>query len=100
MCCRIRFPFFSSISNYIIIFYLTGQLRNIHFAFYLDSDTAISIAEEMVEQLDLSKEDVAVIAELIDNLLAELVPRWKSLFENCSGLWKFRVSRGSCQGSC
>jgi WNK lysine deficient protein kinase len=84
MCCRIRFPFFSSISNYIIIFYLTGQLRNIHFAFYLDSDTAISIAEEMVEQLDLSKEDVAVIAELIDNLLAELVPRWKSLFENCS----------------
>lgn len=59
-------------------------MRNIHFAFYLDSDTAISIAEEMVEQLDLSKEDVAVIAELIDNLLAKLVPSWKSLFEDCS----------------
>ncbi|KAE8055076.1 hypothetical protein FH972_011941 [Carpinus fangiana] len=61
-----------------------GQLRNIHFAFYLDSDTVISIAEEMVEQLDLSKEDVVVIAELIDNLLAKLVPRLKSSFENCS----------------
>jgi WNK lysine deficient protein kinase len=59
-------------------------VRNIHFAVYLDSDTAISIAEEMVEQLDLSKEDVAVIAELIDNLIAKLVPRWKSLFENRS----------------
>lgn len=59
-------------------------MRNIHFAFYLDSDTTISIAEEMVEQLDLSKEDVAVIAELIDNLIAKLGPRQKSLFENCS----------------
>ncbi|XP_062168994.1 serine/threonine-protein kinase WNK8-like isoform X2 [Alnus glutinosa] len=63
---------------------LCGQVRNIHFAVYLDSDTAISIAEEMVEQLDLSKEDVAVIAELIDNLIAKLVPRWKSLVENRS----------------
>ncbi|KAG2676972.1 hypothetical protein I3760_12G076300 [Carya illinoinensis] len=61
-----------------------GQVRNIHFAFYLDSDTAIAIAEEMVEQLDLSKDDVAVISELIDNLITKLVPRWKSSFENCS----------------
>ncbi|XP_035550013.1 probable serine/threonine-protein kinase WNK10 isoform X2 [Juglans regia] len=61
-----------------------GQVRNIHFAFYLDSDTAIAIAEEMVEQLDLSKDDVAIISELIDNLITKLVPRWKSSFENCS----------------
>jgi WNK lysine deficient protein kinase len=67
-----------------LFFVLTGQVRNIHFAFYLDSDTTISIAEEMVEQLDLSKEDVTVIAELIDNLIAKVGPRQKSLFENAS----------------
>lgn len=51
-------------------------MSNIHFVFYLDSDTAISIAEEMVEQLDLSNEDVVCIAELIDNLVMKLVPTW------------------------
>lgn len=65
-----------------MLFVLTGQARNIHFTFYLDSDTAISIAEEMVEQLDLSNEDVIVIAELIDNLIRKLAPSWKSSFES------------------
>ncbi|XP_062074653.1 probable serine/threonine-protein kinase WNK10 [Humulus lupulus] len=54
-----------------------GRVRNIHFAFYLDSDTTVSIAGEMVEQLDLSNEDISVIAMLIDNLIGELVPSWK-----------------------
>ncbi|RVW37566.1 putative serine/threonine-protein kinase WNK4 [Vitis vinifera] len=40
------------------------RAKNNHFAFYLDSDTGLSIAGEMVKQLDLSNEDVAVIAEL------------------------------------
>ncbi|KAA3460052.1 serine/threonine-protein kinase WNK8-like isoform X1 [Gossypium australe] len=40
-------------------------------------DTAISIAEEMVQQLDLSNEDVTVIAELIDSMIMKLVPCWK-----------------------
>ncbi|KAH7513679.1 hypothetical protein FEM48_Zijuj11G0006500 [Ziziphus jujuba var. spinosa] len=61
-----------------------GRVRNIHFAFYLDSDTTISIAGEMVEQLDLSNEDVTVIAELIDNLIMKLVPSWKPSFETTS----------------
>ncbi|XP_061981965.1 serine/threonine-protein kinase WNK8-like isoform X2 [Populus nigra] len=55
-----------------------GRARNIHFTFYLDSDTAVLIAEEMVEQLDLLAEDVAVIAELIDNLIVKLVPSWNT----------------------
>lgn len=38
----------------------------------------------MVEQLDLSNEDVTVIAELIDNLIRKLLPSWKSSFENLS----------------
>ncbi|GMJ06287.1 EMF1-Interacting Protein 1, with no lysine (K) kinase 8 [Hibiscus trionum] len=61
-----------------------GKARNIHFSFYLDSDTAISIAEEMVEQLDLSNEDVAVIAELIDSMIMKLVPYWKPSFGSIS----------------
>ncbi|KAB2093633.1 hypothetical protein ES319_A02G105600v1 [Gossypium barbadense] len=54
-----------------------GRARNIHFSFYLGSDTAISITEEMVEQLDLSNEDIIAIAELIDSMILELVPYWK-----------------------
>ncbi|KAM1432892.1 hypothetical protein ACFXTO_015384 [Malus domestica] len=61
-----------------------GRVRNIHFEFYLDSDTAISIAGEMVEQLDLPHEDVSVIAELIDNLIMKLVPGWKPSSEGSS----------------
>ncbi|XWS61549.1 hypothetical protein CRYUN_Cryun07bG0134600 [Craigia yunnanensis] len=63
-----------------------GRARNIHFSFYLDSDTAISIAEEMVEQLDLSNEDVTVIAELIDSMIMKLVPCWKPSFGSFSCL--------------
>lgn len=52
--------------------------KKIDFEFYLDSDTAVSIAEEMVEQqIDLLNEDVSAIAELIDNLIVKLVPSWK-----------------------
>ncbi|CAL1386600.1 unnamed protein product [Linum trigynum] len=49
-----------------------GRARNIHFSYFLDSDTTLTIAEEMVEQLELPSEDVAVIAELIDSLIMKL----------------------------
>ncbi|RWR80792.1 Protein kinase domain-containing protein [Cinnamomum micranthum f. kanehirae] len=54
-----------------------GKIKNIHFLFYLDSDTALSVAGEMVEQLELSNHDVAFIAEFIDFLIMKLVPHWK-----------------------
>ncbi|KAK6935589.1 Protein kinase domain [Dillenia turbinata] len=63
---------------------LGGQARNIHFDFYLKDDTAFSIAGEMVEQLDLVAEDVSFIAEMIDHLIVDLVPGWKTSFENFS----------------
>ncbi|CAK7325435.1 unnamed protein product [Dovyalis caffra] len=56
----------------------SGQARKVEFSFYLDSDTAVSVAEEMVEQLELSLEDVAYIAELIDSLVLKLVPSWRT----------------------
>ncbi|XVF53142.1 hypothetical protein PTKIN_Ptkin05aG0076700 [Pterospermum kingtungense] len=63
-----------------------GRARNIHFSFYLNSDTAISIAEEMVEQLDLSNEDVTVIAALVDSMIMKLVPYWDPSFGSVSCL--------------
>ncbi|KAK6922851.1 Protein kinase domain, partial [Dillenia turbinata] len=54
-----------------------GRVRNIHFLFYLDSDTALSVSSEMVEQLELADQNVTFIAELIDILLVYLVPNWK-----------------------
>ncbi|MCL7035094.1 hypothetical protein MKW94_024404 [Papaver nudicaule] len=54
-----------------------GKVRNIHFVFFLNSDTALSIASEMVVNLKLSAQDVAFIAEFIDFLIVKLVPGWK-----------------------
>ncbi|KAL7167802.1 hypothetical protein ACSBR2_038289 [Camellia fascicularis] len=74
-----------------------GHARNIHFMFFLDADTALSIAGEMVEQLDLPYEDVTLIAELIDNLIVKLVPNWKPSFGNPSNLQS--SSEGSSHGN-
>ncbi|KAK8716321.1 hypothetical protein V6N13_043636 [Hibiscus sabdariffa] len=54
-----------------------GRVRNIHFLFFLDSDTALSVSSEMVEQLELADQNVVFIAELIDLLLLNLIPSWK-----------------------
>ncbi|KAJ6775221.1 SERINE/THREONINE-PROTEIN KINASE WNK6-RELATED [Salix purpurea] len=54
-----------------------ARVRNIHFLFYLDGDTALSVSSEMVEQLELEVENVIFIAELIDLLLLKLIPNWK-----------------------
>ncbi|XP_031099022.1 probable serine/threonine-protein kinase WNK10 isoform X1 [Ipomoea triloba] len=68
----------SSISFSLRITDYSGQARNIHFMFFLDHDTTVSIAGEMVEQLELPNEDVALIADMIDCLTLKLVPSWKS----------------------
>ncbi|KAL9319524.1 hypothetical protein ACSQ67_011363 [Phaseolus vulgaris] len=74
----------STISLTLRIADARGGARNIHFPFYIDSDTAISIAEEMVEHLELTNEDVSVIAELIQDMIVKLSPNWKPLCENLS----------------
>ncbi|XP_058743856.1 probable serine/threonine-protein kinase WNK4 isoform X2 [Vicia villosa] len=50
-----------------------GRIRNIHFLFYLDTDTAVSVASEMVEHLELADHDVVFIAGLIDYLIMKLL---------------------------
>lgn len=61
---------------------ITGWVRNVHFEFFLNADTASSIALEMVETLDLMKVDVDLVAELINILIVQLVPCWGSSFKS------------------
>ncbi|XP_043691381.1 probable serine/threonine-protein kinase WNK9 [Telopea speciosissima] len=54
-----------------------GRIRNIYFHFDIETDTALSVATEMVAELDITDEDVTKIADMIDGEIASLVPEWK-----------------------
>lgn len=70
-----------------MFFLRVGQVRNIHFLFYLDKDTAFVVAGEMVEQLELANHNVAFIAEFIDYLIMRIKPDWKPSSDyNLSGV--------------
>lgn len=53
-------------------------MRNIYFPFHAESDTALSVATEMVGELDITDQDVTKIAEMIDGEMLKLVPQWKT----------------------
>lgn len=55
-----------------------GRIRNIYFPFDVEADTAMSVASEMVAELDLADQDVTKIAEMIDEEILALVPDWKA----------------------
>ncbi|EOA20484.1 hypothetical protein CARUB_v10000796mg [Capsella rubella] len=59
-----------------------GCVRNIYFPFDIETDTAISVAKEMVEELEMDDSDVTKIANMIDGEIASLVPNW-SVFCSC-----------------
>ncbi|OVA20585.1 Protein kinase domain [Macleaya cordata] len=64
------------------------HVRNIHFPFDTEVDTAISVASEMVVELDLTDQDVTTIAGMIDSEIHSHIPEWvsgKSLEENFGG---------------
>ncbi|KAL2530551.1 Serine/threonine-protein kinase WNK1 [Forsythia ovata] len=54
-----------------------GRVRNIYFPFDIETDTALSVASEMVAELDITDQDMTKIAEMIDSEIASLVPEWK-----------------------
>ncbi|KAJ6850098.1 putative serine/threonine-protein kinase WNK3 isoform X1 [Iris pallida] len=54
----------------------TGHIRNIHFPFDIEADTSISVATEMVAELDLTDQDVTAIAAMIDTEIQAHVPEW------------------------
>ncbi|KAF7838273.1 putative serine/threonine-protein kinase WNK3 isoform X1 [Senna tora] len=55
-----------------------GHIRNIHFPFDIEADTAIAVAGEMVEELELTDQDVTTIAEMIDSEIRYLIPDWNA----------------------
>lgn len=54
----------------------TGQVHNIHFPFDIEVDTSISVAAEMVAELDLTDQDVMTIADMIDAEIQVHFPDW------------------------
>ncbi|KAK9051392.1 hypothetical protein SSX86_028019 [Deinandra increscens subsp. villosa] len=54
----------------------SGRVRNIHFPFYLETDTALSVSQEMSEQLELVKNDVPFVAKFINDSITRIVPSW------------------------
>lgn len=92
----------NSISLILRIADSNGRVRNIHFLFYLDSDTSLSVASEMVEQLELADQNVTFIAELIDLLLTNLIPKWKpsvQIDDQLVPLDGIQSTNGSCKSS-
>lgn len=55
----------------------TGRVRNIYFPFDADADTALSVATEMVAELDITDHEVTHIAEMIDGEVGALLPHWR-----------------------
>ncbi|CAM0906407.1 unnamed protein product [Alopecurus aequalis] len=53
-----------------------GRVRNIYFPFDVEADTALSVATEMVGELDITDHEVTRIAEMIDGEVSALVPDW------------------------
>ncbi|KAJ8563287.1 hypothetical protein K7X08_031739 [Anisodus acutangulus] len=53
-----------------------GHIRNIHFPFDIEVDTSNAVASEMVEELDLTDQDVSAIAEMIDSEIRSYIPDW------------------------
>ncbi|CAJ2670968.1 unnamed protein product [Trifolium pratense] len=65
-----------------------GQTRHIFFPFDTKNDTAIKVAMEMVEELEISHLDPLEIATMIDNEISTLFPTWMDthdLFINDDG---------------
>ncbi|XVF49805.1 hypothetical protein PTKIN_Ptkin04bG0045300 [Pterospermum kingtungense] len=54
----------------------TGHIRNIHFPFDIEADTTTAVASEMVEELDLTDQDVPTIAEMIESEIRCHIPDW------------------------
>lgn len=76
----------------------TGHFRNIHFPFDIEVDTAIAVASEMVEELDLTDQDVSVIAAMIDDEIRSHIPGWAPL-EPSGGVFSEEVQNSDACAS-
>ncbi|KAI7732324.1 hypothetical protein M8C21_010063 [Ambrosia artemisiifolia] len=56
----------------------TGHARTIHFPFDIKLDTPSAVAKEMVQELDLTDQDVFAIAEMIESEIRSCFPDWSA----------------------
>ncbi|KAL2346959.1 hypothetical protein Fmac_000959 [Flemingia macrophylla] len=56
----------------------SGHIRNIHFPFDIEADTSTAVASEMVEELELTDQDVTTIARMIDSEIQYHIPSWNA----------------------
>lgn len=61
----------------------TGKTRHIFFPFDTKNDTAIKVAMEMVEELEISHLEPLEIAAMIDNEISNLFPTWIGTHGKC-----------------
>ncbi|KAI4343699.1 hypothetical protein L6164_011017 [Bauhinia variegata] len=73
-----------------------GHIRNIHFPFDIEEDTAIAVASEMVEELELTDQDVTTIAEIIDSEIRDHIPDWNPRDHHIDGFGQELAVSGSC----
>ncbi|CAN8269879.1 unnamed protein product [Cochlearia groenlandica] len=75
-----------------------GHVRNIYFPFDIETDTALSVATEMVAELDMDDHGVTKIANMIDGEISKLVPSWRPGpgFEECLAAAAAAANAGIC----
>ncbi|KNA11652.1 hypothetical protein SOVF_132860 [Spinacia oleracea] len=73
-----------SVSLTLRISYPSGKAENIEFVYYLEKDTAVAVAAEMVNMLDLADHDVAFIADFIDYLITQIILKSNPSSVRCS----------------
>ncbi|KMT02282.1 hypothetical protein BVRB_9g206000 [Beta vulgaris subsp. vulgaris] len=56
-----------------------GHTEKIEFVFFIETDTCQSVMEEMVKELELSVEDAALITEIMEGMVTEIVSGYSKL---------------------
>lgn len=88
----------NSVSMTLLFTGLDGHMKNVHFIFYLETDTTVSIACEMVEAVDdLSGEDLVPIVQLMEQLIGDLLLHYRppSNFSLAEFISSYEKSSGS-----
>jgi len=67
-----------SLSMTVWIADLKGEAQKIDFVFFLQTDTVLSVTDEMGRELELSSKATTLIAELMTELISELAPYFKA----------------------
>ncbi|KAF7806026.1 putative serine/threonine-protein kinase WNK3 isoform X2 [Senna tora] len=74
----------------------SGLIHTIHFPFDIETDTAVAVASEMVEELELTDQDVTTIAEMIESEIRCHFPIWNPCETPLHSVGEELAVSGSC----